>query len=58
VNDIDLGTGVTVDGWDHLGYNCICSNWFVAAKNVEHGEWRLVCAADCGGSKLRSCVFL
>jgi hypothetical protein len=33
-----LGAGVTVDSGD-LGHNSVCSNWFMASKNVEHGKW-------------------
>ncbi len=54
--DEDLGTSVTVDSGD-LGYDCVGSNWFMTAEDVEHGEWGLVGVTDCR-AKLRatSCV--
>ncbi len=35
--DKDLGTSVAVDSGD-LGYDCVGSNGFVTAEDIEHGE--------------------
>ena len=35
--DEDLGTSVAVDSGD-LGYNCVSSNGFMTAEDIEHGE--------------------